>query len=287
MKVISSLAALVLFTTCTAPAFADETRFRVDIVGADFDLDESRTALFHGSYLLPNEQVPLDSPGTSLAELTLAMSLGVVELFATWQPELESEARSSTTVGAPSGLLLVDSLQRVHVEAWDLGVSRTFSWGRHFGLAPRLGLTHLRHGHLVNRDQSYPPPTPSWFIETERVTASQWGLLVGAEAVYELSDRVDVVVDGCLRWATGSERVSIDRTSPIFDADGVQVGVEVDPAGRGSLDLTTLMTEGSAGLRVKLRAGLSAEASYLIRDWSRDRGPGTYSGIAVGIRGEW
>jgi len=209
-----------------------------------------------------------DSADFGLADARLLVSgtSYTVILDGEWYPTLE--AVGSADVGPGEDELVQDLTLKNSV--YDLGIGRRFGADDRTGVMPWIGVTYMQ---LRESRTTVPPPGSSNPETTDRADSNLWGVVVGADASYQVWKTLDVTGRVLIRWASGT------RTAQVYPED------PGGGSGSGTVEVSDSIDVGMWGVDLGLRWNASKsfwmEIGWRYRDETYDGGPATYGGPQI------
>jgi len=210
-----------------------------------------------------------NSPELTLADARLLVSgkTYTVILDGEWYPTLD--AVGSTDLG-PGEDELVQKLSLSN-SVYDLGIGQWFGKDGRTGVMPWVGATYMR---ISEHRTTVPPPGSSSTESNESANANLWGVVVGADASYQIWSTLDVTGRLLFRWATGTRTAEISSQNP---ASGGSTG--------GTANVSDSIDSGMWGIDLGLRwhatRAFWLEAGWRYRDQTYDGGPASYGGPQI------
>ncbi len=205
--------------------------------------------------------------GIADARLLVSGKTYTIILDGEWYPSMD--AVGSSDLGPDED----DLVQQLSFEnsAYDLGIGQWLGKDRRTGGMPWIGATCMR---ISEQQTTVPPPGSTDAGETDHADSSLWGVVIGADASYQVWSSLDVTGRVLVRWATGTRTAKISSQDP--GGGGSTVGtVEVSDsidAGMWGVDL---------GLRWNATKAFWLEAGWRYRDQTYDGGPASYGGPQI------
>ncbi len=147
--------------------------------------------------------------------------------------------------------------------AYDLGLGQWFGKDRRTGIMPWIGATYVR---ITEDRTTMPPPGSTDSATADSSSAGLWGVVIGADASYQVWSTLDVTGRVLVRWATGTRNATIDSQNS--GSGTVEVSDSIDAAMWG-IDL---------GLRWNATRAFWLEVGWRYRDQTYDHGPASYGG---------
>jgi hypothetical protein len=183
-----------------------------------------------------------------------------------WYPTLQ--AVGSADLGPDEDELVQDlSLEN---SVYDLGIGRRLGGDDRTGVMPWIGVTFMQ---LRERRTTVPPPGSSDPETTDRAASNLWGVVVGADASYQVWKSLDVTGRVLIRWASGTRTAQVTPEDPGGGASSgtAEVSDSID-IGMWGVDL---------GLRWNASQAFWMEIGWRYRDETYDGGPATYGGPQI------
>ena len=205
--------------------------------------------------------------GIADARLLVSGKTYTVILDGEWYPSMD--AVGTTDLGPDED----DIVQQLNFKnsAYDLGIGQWLGKDRRTGVMPWIGATYMR---ISEQRTTLPPPGSTDAGETERADSSLWGVVIGADASYQVWSSLDVTGRVLLRWATGTRTANISAQDPLT---GGSTG--------GTVKLSDSIDSGMWGLDLGLRWNASKafwlEIGWRYRDYTYDDGPASYGGPQI------
>ena len=277
--------AAVIFTTGLAGA--DEPTIKIELTGSWTDIEPNTRSLWAGAlrnpYLDMVEAGVSPSPGFGFSELKILVPVRRVEIFAGYEAEPRLKAYHDVS---PDQFNRERREGSAKVEALDAGIVYPFRFGSRFHLRPWAGLTHIRSTQALSDEswrnhQSLGQEFRVHSLEDYESSESFWGVVYGAEAVFDFTNWIGMSGRAFQRWGSGTMTHVWDYMHEVTECP-CEPGDPPDQSETSGYDIGTKETSSMFGFDLGLRATfarwVALEGGWRYRYWSYDFGPGIYDG---------
>jgi len=267
---------------------SEEPKVRIELTGAWIDVDPNLKALWARSLDTPDEySQKMVSGGSSFgfSELKVLVPVRRIEIFGGYErePSFEAAVTTESIFNPPSRWVATGSAR---VEAFDAGIAVPLSFGSRFELRPWGGVSYIRVQEQWSSDgwrEWYIDATSNHLIDIDS-SKELWGVTYGAEAVLSFTKWLALSARAFQRWGAGTwneEWQDKYYEYPLpYEPGDAPVYSEVHN-GTNSSKVTVMMFGLDLGLRATIARWIALESGWRYRDWSYDRGPGSYDGPYV------
>lgn len=281
-----TLCAIAATILTTGLAGADEPKIMVELTGSWTDIEPNTRSLWAVALRDPYLDVESEvspSPGFRFSELKVLVPVGRVELFAGYEAEPRFDAYLDVSQGSFNRERREGSAK---VEALDAGIVYPFHFGPRFHLRPWAGLTHIRSTQALSDEswRSYQDPDHGFLVhhlEDYDSSESFWGVVYGAEAIFDFTNWIGISGRAFQRWGSGTVTHANNYRREVTECPCAP-GDPPDQSETSSYEIgtkeTTSMFGFDLGLRATFARWIAIEGGWRYRNWSYDRGPGIYDG---------
>jgi hypothetical protein len=205
--------------------------------------------------------------GLADARLLVSGKTYTIILDGEWYPTLDAVGSADLGPGEDE---LVQQLSLKN-SVYDLGIGQWMGKNNRTGVMPWVGATYMR---ISEHRTTVPPPDSGTPEVTDRADSSLWGVVVGADASYQVWSTLDVTGRLLFRWATGTRTAKISSQDP---GGGGSTG--------GTAEVSDSIDSGMWGIDLGLRWNATKafwlEVGWRYRDQTYDGGPATYGGPQI------
>lgn len=281
--------------TVAGTAWAAESKVRIELTGSWTDVHPNPESYWMQSITYPDPGVDSEisgGGGIQFSELRVIVPAGTVEIFAAYEREPEFVSTTNFSLEPDQTTTEVGSAR---VEAIDAGVLVPLRAGSRWVFRPWGALTYLRSHQDVSIDHwyDYVPLHRANFNLVDRKTTELWGLAYGAEASMKLADRLNLTVRAVQRWGFGNttseDQISHDLYALPYHPGDLPVDTEQSDRTQQYGNTVGMMYGFDLGLRGVVAQWCTLEGGWRYRNWtyqdtdasrnwSRNRGPGSYDG---------
>ncbi len=201
------------------------------------------------------------------ARLLVSGKTYTIILDGEWYPTLDAVGTANS--GSGEGDIVQDLSLKTSV--YDLGIGYWMGSDRRTGVMPWIGATYMR----ISESRTTVPPPGSTDPETiDNADSDLWGVVVGADASYQVWSTLDVTGRVLVRWATGTRRAQVSPQDPGTGGSSGGTAEESDSidAGMWGVDL---------GLRWNASKSFWLEIGWRYRNQTYDNGPATFGGPQI------